>query len=205
MLKTQLVLFDLDGVLVNACDWHYEALNRALREISNTEIGRKEHEGLYNGLPTRVKLAALADFGRIKAEDMEAISDLKQKYTTEVINEKCKMDVEKVRVMSWLRDRNITIMCVTNSIRKTALQMLVNSCVKDFMFKVISNEDITNSKPNHEGYVAAMVMAQTLPENTVIFEDSPKGIEAASGLGAKVVKVKDADDVTVDLMIEVIK
>jgi len=205
MLKTKLVLFDLDGVLVNACDWHYEALNRALHEVSNTEISRKEHEDCFNGLPTRIKLCALADFGRIKGEDMDRISELKQEFTVDVIREKCKLDPEKMRVMSWLRDNHITVMCVTNSIRKTAKLMLEYSGVDDYIWKLISNEDIANAKPNSEGYVTAMAIAGIRPSETVIVEDSPKGIEAASGLGVNLIKVKDADDVTVELMKEKIK
>ena len=37
------ILFDLDGVLVDACDWHYLALNRALDEVVGFTISREDH------------------------------------------------------------------------------------------------------------------------------------------------------------------
>ena len=48
--KVQAILFDLDGVLVDACDWHYLALNEALKGIGVAPISREDHVTTYNGL-----------------------------------------------------------------------------------------------------------------------------------------------------------
>lgn len=49
----KLIIFDLDGVLVEARDIHYEALNRALMSIdARYLITREEHLSSYDGLPT---------------------------------------------------------------------------------------------------------------------------------------------------------
>ena len=53
------ILYDLDGVLVDATEWHYESLNEALKEISGFEISRLEHIQTFNGLPTMKKLEIL--------------------------------------------------------------------------------------------------------------------------------------------------
>ena len=45
------VIFDLDGVLIDATEWHYEALNDALK-LFGFEISREDHTGFYNVLPT---------------------------------------------------------------------------------------------------------------------------------------------------------
>ena len=56
----RLIVFDLDGVLVDAGDFHYEAMNRALSSIDEKYvIGREEHLAKYDGLSTRKKLAIL--------------------------------------------------------------------------------------------------------------------------------------------------
>jgi beta-phosphoglucomutase-like phosphatase (HAD superfamily) len=52
-------IFDMDGVLIEAKDWHYEALNRALN-LFGFEISRYQHLTTYNGLPTRKKLEMLS-------------------------------------------------------------------------------------------------------------------------------------------------
>ena len=48
------VIFDLDGVLIEAKDWHYESLNRALG-LFGLEIPRDDHLVTYDGLPTKKK------------------------------------------------------------------------------------------------------------------------------------------------------
>lgn len=189
------VLFDLDGVLVDACDWHYEALNRALAEVAGYEISRHDHETIYNGLPTKVKLKALADRGFIKKTQMTTISDLKQKLTISVIEDLCKVDDSKVQLMRKLTQQGFKIACVTNSIRKTATMMLKKSGVYEYMDCIISNEDITHAKPHPEGYIKALVMLGCVPSNAIIVEDSLKGIQAAEMTGAKVVVVANATEV----------
>jgi HAD superfamily hydrolase (TIGR01509 family) len=193
------VLFDLDGVLVDACDWHYEALNRALREVADYEISRHDHETRFNGLPTKVKLRMLADEGVITEDQMGAISDLKQFLTTQVIEDLCKEDESKIQLMRKLTQQGFKIACVTNSIRKTATMMLKKSGVYEYMDCIISNEDITHAKPHPEGYIKALVMLNCLPINAIIVEDSPKGIQAAGMTGAKVVVVANATEVNEDM------
>ena len=51
----KLVIFDLDGVLVEAKDFHYEALNRALSLAGEDVITREEHLAKFDGLNTYKK------------------------------------------------------------------------------------------------------------------------------------------------------
>jgi len=194
------VLFDLDGVLVDACDWHYEALNRALYKVVRYEIPREEHLSTYNGLPTLVKLKMLSEKGIINNHDFERISNLKQKLTLSVIDESCHLDYSKISLMNRLKREGYKLGCVTNSIEKTAKLMLKKSGVLPFMDCVISNEHVLNSKPHPEGYITAMVLLNSLPSDTIIVEDSDKGLKAAMQTGSKVIKVKDAKEVTRDLI-----
>jgi beta-phosphoglucomutase len=196
---TKAVLFDLDGVLVDACDWHYEALNRALREVANYEISRHDHETRFNGLPTKIKLKTLAAQGLIKEHQMQEISDLKQELTIGVIEDLCKEDDSKIQLMRKLTQSGFKIACVTNCIRKTAIMMLKKSGVYEYMDCIISNEDITHAKPHAEGYIKALVMLGCTPSNAIIVEDSPKGIQAAERTGAKVVVVANATEVNEDM------
>jgi beta-phosphoglucomutase-like phosphatase (HAD superfamily) len=57
----KLIVFDLDGVLVDARELHYDALNRALKSIDEKYvIKRDEHLSTYDGLPTTKKLNMLS-------------------------------------------------------------------------------------------------------------------------------------------------
>jgi HAD superfamily hydrolase (TIGR01509 family) len=198
-MKNKCVLFDLDGVLVDACDWHYEALNRALKEVAYYEISRQDHYEKYNGLPTLTKLSMLNDLGVITDEDVRKISDVKQEHTIKVIEELCKRDQSKIELMKALKDNDYEIAVVTNSIRMTATLMLANSGVLPFVDLLISNEDTDRNKPYPDPYIIAIHLLNSSHNKTIIVEDSPKGIKAAKDSGAHVLEVKDATEVNLEL------
>ena len=193
------VLFDLDGVLVDACDWHYEALNRALREVANYTISREDHVTTYNGLPTKRKLKMLADVGVIRESDMDRISDLKQELTVGVIEDFCIHSISKVVMMKMLKDAGYKIGCVTNSIKMTATLMLEKTGILDYFDVVITNDQCNFNKPHPEPFIKALVELGSLPQDSIIVEDSPKGLEAARLTGCRVLEVKNATEVTKEL------
>ena len=116
------ILYDLDGVLVNATEWHYESLNLALKEIAGFEISRDEHISTFNGIPTNTKLDILNKQGRLSKEQFQQIWELKQEKTFEVINNSAFIDNVKIRLHEGTS--NLRRVCVTNSIRKSAKLML---------------------------------------------------------------------------------
>src|SRR5690606_31162987 len=118
------ILMDMDGVLVDACEWHYLSLNKALKEISNIEISYEEHISDFNGLPTRKKLNKLTEQGRIKLEDHDSIFNKKQYYTIETIKETAKYDEKKVNLHQHNRWNGLKLACCTNSITTTTIEML---------------------------------------------------------------------------------
>jgi hypothetical protein len=63
---------------LHACEWHYEALNKALQEVCNYQISRQDHETIYNGLPTKKKLERLAEEGKIQPSSFMDIWTKKQ-------------------------------------------------------------------------------------------------------------------------------
>ena len=67
------ILYDLDGVLVDATEWHYESLNDALNEIAGFIIKRDEHISTFNGIPTMKKLEILQKQNRLDRSLFEKI------------------------------------------------------------------------------------------------------------------------------------
>jgi len=196
------ILYDLDGVLVDATEWHYESLNQALREISGFELSRLEHIRTFNGLPTNKKLEILNEQNRVKKEDFEIIWNLKQKKTNEIIEKTASDDETKIRLHEGTS--KFKKICVTNSIRQTALLMLEKTGQLSFMEHVISNEDVCNPKPDPEGYLKAIQYLQLQPNECMIVEDAPKGIEAAKKSNAHVYEVKGYHDVTLENVLNTI-
>jgi HAD superfamily hydrolase (TIGR01509 family) len=190
------VLFDFDGVLIDACDAHFEALNKALEKVSGCSISIEDHNNKYNGLSTRKKLDMLRAEGLISSLDIESIWEYKQQFTEEWLHG-LKIDPVKVTLMQGLKDRNIKVGCVSNAIHKTIKIGLQRIGVWDYMDCIVSNEE-ARGKPDPEGYHYAMWIVKSLQKNTLIIEDSPIGIQAAEASGANVLKVKNAKEVTLD-------
>lgn len=196
----RLVLFDLDGVLVDACDWHYEALNRALKEIADYEISREDHFSTFNALTTRVKLKMLIEREVLKDEaQAEQVYVRKQELTVKTIEDLAEHDTDKMQLMQDIKDMNCRIGCVTNCIRDTATLMLKKTGTLDFLDILVSNQDVVHPKPHGEPYIRAMIHFGVQPEHVLIVEDSDKGVEAAQAAGVeKIWKVKNATQVTPD-------
>lgn len=197
MIKT--VLFDLDGVLVDATEWHYEALNKALGLFGYT-ISRQQHLGFYNGLPTRVKLQKLTEEFEMPESLHDFIYEMKQQYTVDFIYRLCRPDFQKQLMFKYLKKKGLKIGVCSNSITETLHMMLKKSDLFNDCDVIISNQDVEKSKPYPEMYLKGMETLGVSPEETLIVEDSPHGIEAAKASGAHVCVVKGVHDVHISLV-----
>ena len=187
----------MDGVLVDACEWHKDAFNQALEELCGHTISDQEHNSKFNGLPTKTKLSKLAEKGIIKDDKKlhKEINSLKQENTIRIIEESCVYDNSKVNLISWLKLKDIKVACFTNSIRKTAELMLDKCGVLSELDLLVTNQDVKEPKPSPEGYLKVLKHFNFSPQNVIIIEDSPKGLEAAYATGCKIMKVDNATQV----------
>lgn len=192
------VLFDLDGVLVNMPDAHYEALNAALR-LFGAEINRDEHVSLFNGLPTVKKLETLESQGRIPGGLGTLINAVKQDYTKTLIPKYCKPDYAKILLLKHLKHQGYKLACCSNSMRETLHLMLRSAGLFDFFDLIIGNDEITYPKPHPEIYLTAFKTLGVTPQECIIVEDSPYGIAAAHASRAMVYEVRGVQDVNLSL------
>ena len=200
-MSNKLYIFDLDGVLVDACEWHRVALNEALQEVCNYEISLEDHYKTFNGIPTRVKLRRLSEMGKIPASSHDSVYMAKQLMTIEIIKRNAFFRPEKVEMIKLLKSRGDLVACYTNSIRETAELMLEKTGILELFDFVLTNQDVENPKPDPEGYVFLMDHFGFSEEDTFIIEDSPKGLAAARSSGANIIQVENPDQVNIDLFI----
>lgn len=196
--KYKAVLFDLDGVLVDMPEGHYEALNKAL-SLFGAKIEREEHFAFFNGLPTRKKVAELENQKRLPQGLADFINDLKQRYTKEIIPKYCAPDYSKLILLRALKSQNIKLACCSNSIRETLHLMLKSAELFDYFDVIIGNDEVTNAKPHPEIYLTAFEKLGVTPDECVIVEDSPHGVESARASGATVLVVRNIHDVNLSL------
>lgn len=189
------VLFDMDGVLIDAREWHYEALNKALM-LFGYEISRDEHLSTFDGLPTKEKLKILTKSRGLPVLLHPLINDMKQSYTNALTYEKCRPTFNHRYALSKLRQDGYKIAVCSNSIRQTVDTMMNLSGLAPYLDLILSNNDVSMPKPSPEIYTRAMQHFHVDPHETLILEDNEHGINAARASGASVMIIRDPSDVS---------
>jgi HAD superfamily hydrolase (TIGR01509 family) len=203
MDKTELVIFDLDGVLVDSKEIHYISLNEALRKYgSQFEITRAEHIVKYDGLSTIRKLELLNADKSLPKELFQDIWNSKQEFTLNMLDS-IQFDTQLIDFMRYLLDSGLLIAVASNSIRRTVEKILTKLGIMDLFHLVLSNEDVMSPKPHPEIYWKAMSNFGILPENTVIIEDSFIGRIAAQRSGAILIPINNRQDLTWDRIYQI--
>ena len=203
-MKIKAVIFDMDGVLIEARDWHYESLNKAL-DLFGSEITRYDHLVTFDGLPTKKKLEMLSLEGGLPIKLHNFINDLKQEYTWEIVYTKCKPIFHHRYALSKLKNEGYVLSVCSNSVRKTIELMMERSGLMPYLDFFLSNQDVVKGKPDPEIYNKAIERLGLLPSECLIVEDNQNGVKAALASGAHLLKVENPNDVTYQNIVKRIK
>jgi HAD superfamily hydrolase (TIGR01509 family) len=195
--RIKAILFDMDGVLIEAKEWHYEALNQAL-SLFGMEITRHDHLVTYDGLPTMKKLEMLTLERGLSRSLHQFISDMKQDFTFQMGYVRCKPTFNHQYALSNLRVSGYKLAVCSNSIRKTMDVLLDRAAIINYFDFYISNEDVKEPKPHPEMYLEAMNRLDLKPEECLILEDNENGIKAAKSSGAHLLVIKNVHDVNLE-------
>ena len=192
----KLIIFDLDGVLIESRELHYQSLNDALKSIDpKYVISRDEHLSIYDGLNTTRKLHLLSDSKQLPVEYHGMIWQRKQIATFELIK-KFTIDNKLVDIFSKLKLNGYLIAVASNSIRETVKLSLLKIGVMEYVDYYVSNQDVEHPKPFPEMYWKCMSTLKALPKDTLIIEDSHIGRQGAMDSGAVLLAVENSYDVT---------
>jgi HAD superfamily hydrolase (TIGR01509 family) len=194
------IVFDMDGVLIDAKDWHFEALNRAL-SLFGFEINRYEHLVTFDGLPTKKKLEVLSRDRGLPGKLHNFIGDLKQAYTIELIFRNCKPMFQHEYALARLKQGGFKLALASNSIRRTIELMMERANLLSFFDLIVSNQDVKEPKPHPEMYLKTAASLNIRPAECLVVEDNEKGFAAAEAAGCHVLRVGSVHDVSYDRII----
>jgi len=194
----------MDGVLIEAKDWHYEALNKAL-DYFGMPISRYDHLTTYDGYPTKKKLEILTLEKNLPEGLHSFIYELKQQYTVDVVQTKCKPSFVHQYALSKLKNDGYRLAVCSNAIRSSVELMLEKAGLLKYCDFFLSNEDVQHSKPHPEMYITAVKKLGLQPKECLVIEDNPKGQKAALDSGVQLMKVLDPHDVNYDHIKMIIK
>lgn len=193
-----LVIFDLDGVLIDSREMHFDTLNVALAKVNPSYvIKREEHLSIYDGLSTTKKLALLAKNKGLPDAYHNHIWKWKQEATLEEI-QKINPDPKLIEIFQWLKNEGYAIAVASNSITETVKKVLDRLDLTSYIDYIQSNETVIRPKPYPEMYWNCMMLTNAIPATTLIIEDSHIGRQGALDSGAHLLPVKNPGDLTLD-------
>ncbi len=195
------VLFDMDGVLIDARDWHFHALNEALAPFGY-EISREDHNNRFNGLSTNAKLAILTNENAFPRSLHEGVNQIKQDRTLRLAGQFCFPRVDHLILMSRLKKKGYSIGVVTNSIKSTATTMLGMAQLLPLIDVLVTNQDVQNQKPHPEPYLLACKSLGVDPSEALVLEDGEYGLQAASDAGCNILRVDSPNDVNMENLLK---
>lgn len=184
----------MDGVLIDAKEWHYEALSQALR-LYGHEISRQDHLTKFDGLPTSKKLKMLSAERGLPEDLHKTINDQKQVFTMEIIERECKPLQCHQEALSKLKTEGYKLALCSNSVRITIDRMIEKAKIDQYLDFSLSNQDVVHPKPDPEIYTKAIERFGLKPQECLILEDNPNGIKAALASGAHLLQVETVHDV----------
>ena len=185
------IIFDFDGTLADRKELHQIAFRNAVQELCpGAEFSNEDVEGR----PTREKIRILHTMGYEFNGDK--LNDIKQSYTQEHLADYVKYNDELLHEMLRLKQRyklciasNATELFVHKSL--SIMQMYKESGQQ--VFDKINTATDFPAKPDTTTFEDCMRWTGSIPDNTIIFEDSIVGIQCALATGCKTIRVVDVD------------
>ncbi len=194
------IVFDMDGVLIEAKEWHYEALNKALG-LFGYSISRHDHLTSFDGLPTSRKLEKLSVEQNLPMELHAFINEMKQQYTMEAVYSNCKPTFNHQYALSALKKQGYKIAVASNSIRNTVDIMMEKSGLDVYLDLKLSHEDVAKPKPAPDIYTRVFSLLGVMANECLVVEDNENGIKAAVSSGAHVLVVNDVSEVNLEAIL----
>jgi HAD superfamily hydrolase (TIGR01509 family) len=172
------ILFDHDGVLVDTEFWYYKAGERALADIGFTLDKDQYLQGMSQGLGTWAQARAAGIDEQTISRQREVRSDYYQEYLrTEAI------EIEGVVEALAELSRYVRMAIVTNSRRVDFDIIHEKRQVRQFMDFVLVREDYQFGKPHPEPYLTGLKRLGATKEETLVVEDSARGLRSAVAAG----------------------
>lgn len=177
-MSMKLIIVDLDGTLFDTKDVNYHAYKDAIMPYGY-DIDYKYYCDFCNGRHYMDFLPQITTFDKDILEKMHlAKKNAYKKYLSKAI-----VNDRLVDIIRLLRSEYKTAV-VTTASKENCYDILKQFNLIDFFDLILTQDDINESKPDPEGFLKAMKYFDANPTETIIFEDSDIGLEAAKRTGA---------------------
>jgi beta-phosphoglucomutase family hydrolase len=179
-------LFDLNGTMIDDMSYHIRAWYRILNELgANISIERVKEEcyGKNNELLERVFP------GRFSEEEKNAMSLEKEKQYQSKFKPHLELLPGLLTFLEQAYQAGIKMAIGSAAIMFNIDFVLDNLGIRKYFGALVSADDVTKSKPDPETFLKCAKQLNISPEDCIVFEDAPKGVESALNAGMETVVI----------------
>jgi beta-phosphoglucomutase len=173
-------IFDLDGVIVDTAKYHFLAWQKIANELDIDFT--LEHNELLKGVSRIRSLDIILELGKVTASQEDKNKWLIQKneeYLTYLVDmDQSELLPGVLTMLQYLKEKNQPI--ALGSASKNARPILEKTGIRHYFDAVVDGNDVTNAKPDPEVFLTAAKLLNIKPEDSIVFEDSVAGVQAAN-------------------------
>ena len=188
MQTPKAIIFDLDGVLTDTSEYHYQAWKH-LADDEGIPFTREENDAHLRGVGRRDSLMYLLKGRKVSEEVMEEMMDRKNRYYNELIKTMTPKDVVPggVQLLQEIRQAGIKIAVASAS--KNAMTVLERLELVNYFDGIADGYSVVNGKPAPDLFVFAAGLVHTRTPDCLGVEDADAGIEAIKTAGMQALAI----------------
>ena len=180
MTNKKAFIFDLDGVIVDTAKYHFLAWQKIAAELGIEFT--PEHNEELKGVSRVRSLELILELGRVTASQTDKDRWLVQKnedYLSYLVNmDQSELLPGVLHILQYLKENDQAI--ALGSASKNARPILEKTNIMHYFDAIVDGNDVTNAKPDPEVFIQAARLLGAENENSIVFEDSVAGIQAAN-------------------------
>jgi beta-phosphoglucomutase len=191
--KIKAFIFDLDGVLTDTSELHYQAWKR-LADEEGIAFTRQDNEKL-RGVSRRKSLELLLGDRKLAEEKMKELMDRKNSYYQESISGITEEDLlpGAEDILRELKSRSFRLALASAS--KNAPQVVESLGIASFFEVIAHGGSVEKTKPAPDLFLFVAEQLKIAPESCVVVEDAEAGIAAARAAGMATIGIGPAERV----------
>lgn len=186
--KPKAFLFDLNGTMIDDMGFHLEVWNRILNDDLKAGLTRDEVKQQLFGKNNEL-LDRVFGKGAFNEEQVKEISKKKEELYQELYRPELHLIPGLENLLEKAFREGISMAIGSAALPFNIGFVIDNLLIRHYFRTIVSADDVAESKPNPEVFLKAARKLGVPPEDCVVFEDVPKGAEAALNAGMKVIIV----------------
>ncbi len=178
-------LWDMDGVIIDSAEYHYQSWHEALSP-HGVDYTREKFE-YYFGQRNDYVIAQV--LGPITEPEIAAISNEKARRYRELMNGEATLFPGVLKLLQIMKRGHYPVALGTSAPPENYEAIAGPLGISDYFDAIVCGPDVDESKPSPQIYLKAAEKLGVKPDQCIVFEDSPHGVTAAKNAGMKCVAI----------------